>query len=68
MWGKRIKRFLAIVWIVEGLLALLVPESMSKANRWFADFFDNPRNMRLGGLIPLAMGIWLALRQYQAEE
>lgn len=67
MWGKRLLRFLAFVYIAEAMWAFLAPESMIKATRWFADLLDNPRNMRLGGLIPLAIGIWLALREYQEE-
>ena len=67
MSDKRIMRFLAFVYIVEAVVAFRAPESMIKATRWFADLLDNPRNMRLGGLIPLALGIWLALRQDQAE-
>jgi uncharacterized protein YjeT (DUF2065 family) len=65
MWDKRIMKLLTTVHIVEGLALLLAPESMSKFTRWFA---DNPRYMRLGGIVGLALGIWLALRQYQAEE
>ena len=67
MSDKRIMRFLAFLYIVEAVVAFLAPESMIKATRWFADLLDNPRNMRLGGIIPLALGIWLALRQYQKE-
>ena len=67
MSDKKIMRFLAFVYIVEAVLTFLTPESMIRATRWFADLLDSPRNMRLGGLIPLALGIWLALRQYQEE-
>ena len=67
MLDKRIMRFLAFVYIVEAVVAFLAPKPMIKATRWFADLLDNPRNMRLGGIIPLALGIWLALRQYQEE-
>jgi uncharacterized protein YjeT (DUF2065 family) len=65
MWDKRIMRMLTILYIVEGAVALLAPESMNKLTRWFV---DNPRNMRLGGIVAIALGIWLALRQYQEEQ
>lgn len=67
MWDKRIMRLLAIVYIVEGVLAILAPESMSKPTHWFLRFVDNPRYMRLGGIVPIALGIWLAFRQYQED-
>jgi uncharacterized protein YjeT (DUF2065 family) len=65
MWDKRIMRFLSIVYMVEGLVLLLAPESMIKFTRWFA---HSSRNMRLGGIIALAVGILLALSQYKEEE
>lgn len=60
MWDKRIMRFLTIVYIVEGAVALLAPERMIKFTRWF---IDNPRYMRLGGIVGIALGIWFALRK-----
>jgi len=65
MWGKWIHRVFTIVYIIEGVVLLLVPESMITFTRWFA---DNPRNMRLGGILALAVGIVLALSQYQQEQ
>jgi uncharacterized protein YjeT (DUF2065 family) len=65
MWNKRLPRVLAIVYIMEGIAILLAPESMDKISRWF---LDNPRNMRLGGILAIAMGISLALSQYQEEQ
>jgi uncharacterized protein YjeT (DUF2065 family) len=65
MWDKWIMRLLAILYIVEGAVALLTPESMNKLTSWFV---DNPRNMRLGGIVAIALGIWLGLRQYQEEQ
>ncbi len=50
---------------MEGVVALLAPESISKLTRWFV---DNPRYIRLGGIVPIALGIWLARRQYQEEQ
>ena len=65
MWGKRLLRLLAVVYIVEGIAIFLAPESMLNFTRWFA---DNPRNMRLGGTLAIAAGILvLALSQYQEE-
>jgi uncharacterized protein YjeT (DUF2065 family) len=64
MWGKRVLRLLAVVYIVEGIAIFLAPESMLNFTRWFA---DNPRNMRLGGTLAIAAGILLALSQYQEE-
>jgi uncharacterized protein YjeT (DUF2065 family) len=68
MWDKRIMRLLAIVYIVEGVVAILAPESMSRLTHWFVKFVDNPRYMRLGGIVPIALGIWLAFRQYQEDQ
>lgn len=65
MWEKRILRSLAILYIVGGGAALLAPESIGKLSRWFA---DNPLYMRLDGIVGIALGIWLALTQYQKEE
>ena len=66
MRDKRLPKLLAIVYIGEGIAILLAPESMSKlTTRWFV---DNPRNMRLGGILAIALGIWLALSQYQQEQ
>ena len=64
MWDKRIMRLLTIAYIVEGAVAVFAPESMNKFTRWFV---ENPRNMRLGGLVAIALGIWLALKQVQEE-
>ena len=68
MWDKRIMRLLALVYIVEGVVAILAPESMSRPTHWFVKVVDNPRNMRLGGIVPIALGIWLAFRQYQEDQ
>ena len=65
MWDKWIMRLLSILYIVEGAVALLAPKSMNKLTTWFV---DNPRNMRLGGIVAIALGIWLAFRQYQEEQ
>ena len=66
MGDKWLPKLLAIVYIVEGIAALLAPDSMSKfTTRWFV---DNPRNMRLGGILAIALGISLALSQYLQEQ
>jgi uncharacterized protein YjeT (DUF2065 family) len=65
MGDKRLPRVLAIVYIVEGIAILLAPESMSKfTTRWFV---DKPRNMRLGGILAIALGISLALKDQQEQ-
>jgi hypothetical protein len=64
MWDKIIVRLLTVVYIVGGAAALFAPESVGKLSRWFA---DNPRYMRLDGIVGIALGIWLALRQYREE-
>jgi hypothetical protein len=64
MWDKIIIRLLTVVYIVGGAAALFAPESVGKLSRWFA---DNPRYMRLDGIVGIALGIWLALRQYREE-
>jgi hypothetical protein len=40
------------------------PESMAKLSRWFA---DNPRYLRLAGMLDIGLGIWLAREQHQAQ-
>jgi hypothetical protein len=64
MWDKIIVRLLTVVYIVGGAAALFAPESVGKVSRWFA---DNPRYMRLDGVLGIGLGIWLALRQYREE-
>ena len=64
MWGKRLLRLLAVVYTLEGIAIFLAPESMLNFTRWFA---ENPRNMRLGGILAIVAGILLALSQYQEE-
>jgi hypothetical protein len=65
MWDKRMMRLLTIVYILGGAAALLAPESTGKFGRWIA---DNPRYMRLDGLLGIGLGIWLALREQPKEE
>jgi hypothetical protein len=59
----RFIRFLTVYIIVVGGAVLLAPESMAKLSRWFA---DNPRYLRLVGILDVGLGIWLAREQHQA--
>ena len=61
----RFIQFLAIYTIVGGAAALLAPKSVGKLGRWFA---DNPRYMRLLGMVDIGIGVWLAQQLFQAEE
>jgi hypothetical protein len=60
----RFIRFLAIYTSVGGAVTLLAPESMGKLSRWFA---DNPRYLRLIGIVDISLGLWLIQKQHQAE-
>ena len=64
MWDKWIVRILAGWFIVGGAVTLLAPESMGRFARWFA---NNPLYMRLDGMLAIALGVWLALREYRGE-
>jgi hypothetical protein len=61
----RFLRFLTAYIILVGVAVLFAPESMSKLSRWFE---DNPRYLRLVGILEIGLGIWLAKQQYQVEE
>ena len=60
----RIIQFLTVYILMGGGAVLLAPESMAKLSRWFA---DNPRYLRLVGILDIGLGIWLASEQYQAQ-
>jgi hypothetical protein len=60
----RFIRFLTVYTILGGAAALLAPDSVGKLTRWFA---DNPRYLRLAGIVDIGLGIWLAQQQYQEE-
>jgi hypothetical protein len=60
----RFIRFLTVYIIVAGGAVLLAPESMGKLSRWFA---DNPRYLRLVGILDMGLGIWLAREQHRAS-
>jgi hypothetical protein len=60
----RFIRFLTVYNIAVGGAVLLAPESMGKLSHWFA---DNPRYLRLIGLLDMGLGIWRAREQYRAQ-
>jgi hypothetical protein len=60
----RFIRFLTVYIIVAGGAVLLASESMGKLSRWFA---DNPRYLRLVGILDMGLGIWLAREQHRAS-
>ena len=75
MWMRRLKETFAIVTIGDGAIELLAPKEHSllweagpQSARKLARFFaDNPGYMRLLGATQIALGFWLALRQYREE-
>jgi hypothetical protein len=77
MWAKRLKMLLAIFEVGGGVLSLIAPqryaqtwlriwplgpESLRRLSLWFA---DNPSYSRLGSVVGIAFGIWLAFREYE---
>jgi len=72
-WGRRIKETFAIVAIGDGAIEVLSPKQHSllwevgpESTRKLARFFaENPAYMRLLGASQIALGLWLALRQYR---
>lgn len=73
MWSRRIKETFAITTIGDGLIELLAPKEHSRLWEFgpervcdVARFFaDNPILMRLLGAAQVALGLWLAFRQYR---
>jgi hypothetical protein len=65
VWAKRIVRVLAGVYIVGGAAALIAPESIARFTRWIV---NQPLLMRLDGVLGIALGTVLALREYREEE
>jgi hypothetical protein len=72
-WARRMKESLAILTVGDGAIELVSPrehsllweigpESTRKVARFFA---ENPNYMRLIGAAQIALGLWLALRQYR---
>ncbi len=73
MWAKRVKELMASWLVGHGVLLLIAPrqrallwlfgpEGLRKLTLWYA---NHPTVMRLRGIGAIAIGIWLALRQYQ---
>jgi hypothetical protein len=73
MWARRMKETFAIVTIGDGIIALVSPrghallwevgpEDTRRIVRFFA---ENPSYVRLIGAAQIALGLWLALRQYR---
>jgi len=75
MRGKRAKDLLAAFIIGNGVLDLIAsrqryllwqvgPEGLRKLALWFA---DHPTATRLRGIARIAIGLWLAQKQYQED-
>lgn len=73
MWRRRLAETFAIIAIGDGAIELLAPRrhsllwetgpaSVRGIARWFA---ANPNYMRTLGAFQVALGIWMALRQYR---
>ena len=74
-WARRMKETLAILIVGDGAIALVSPrehsllwevgpEGVRKVARYFA---ENPNHLRLIGTAQIALGLWIALRQYREE-
>ena len=74
-WARRMKETLAILIMGDGVVALVSPrehsllwevgpEGVRKVARYFA---ENPNHLRLIGAAQIALGLWIALRQYREE-
>jgi len=73
VWANRLKEFSAMISIGDGVLTLITPRNhvalwllgpkrLRKLAAWFA---ENPVYARLGGIVEIGLGLWLALRQYK---
>lgn len=73
MYKKRLMEILAMLAIGDGVVQLAAPrrhmllweagpEGVRRATRFFA---NNPNLTRLLGATEVALGVWLALRQYK---
>ena len=73
MWKSRLIEAFAIVTLGDGLIEFLAPreharlwvvgpESTRRVGMWFA---EKPDRMRVLGAVQVALGVWLALRQYR---
>lgn len=74
-WRRRIWETVAVLAIGDGVIEVLAPEEHSRlwivgpqASRKVARFFaGHPNHMRLLGAAQIAIGVWLALRQYRED-
>ena len=73
MWARRLKETFAILTIGDGVIELISPREHSLLWEFGPDrirnvarfFADNPNLMRLLGILQVAFGLRLALRQYR---
>ena len=73
MWKRRLVETFAIITLGDGLIEFLAPkeharlwvvgpESTRKTGMWFV---EKPERMRVLGAAQVALGVWLAFRQYR---
>jgi len=73
VWKRRLVETFAIITLGDGLIEFLAPkeharlwvvgpESTRKIAKWFV---EKPERMRALGAAQVALGVWLALRQYR---
>ena len=73
MWKRRLVETFAIITLGDGLIEFLAPreharlwvvgpKSTRKIGMWFV---EKPDRMRVLGAAQVALGVWLALRQYR---
>jgi hypothetical protein len=73
VWKRRLVETFAIITLGDGLIEFLAPkehvrlwvvgpESTRKIGMWFV---EKPDRMRVLGAVQVALGVWLALRQYR---
>ena len=75
MWAERTKEMVAMMMIGEGLVTVVEPERhcmLWKAGprlweRMLEPFVDHPNMTRVLGAAQLALGFWLAARQWERE-
>lgn len=74
--GRRLKEFLAILMVGDGVIGLAAPRRHSLLwefgpegyKRIMADFAERPILVRLLSMASVAAGLWLSLRQYEGAE
>ena len=73
MWARRVKETFAILTVGDGIIEVIFPTEHSllwefgpaRVRRVARFCAENPNLMRLLGASQVALGIWLAKRQYQ---